>query len=68
MCRREAIEEMERTIPETASLIDRLDQALTRAEAALLARDAERQRLRTVREAAEATRNELAAMLSAVEG
>ena len=41
---------------------------MARAEAALAARDAERQRLLGVREAAETARSEIAAMLSAVEG
>ena len=59
---------MERTIADTAPSIDRLEHAVARAEAALAVRDAERQRLLGVREAAEAARSELAAMLSAVEG
>ncbi len=68
MSRREAIEEMERTITDETTLIARLEHALNRAEAAVKARDAERQRLLKVRAVAETTRAELAAMLAAAEG
>ncbi len=54
------IEPPERTV----SLEDRLDAALTRAEMALAARDAERLRLRAVRDAAQAAKAELDALLA----
>ena len=68
MSRVEALEPMDPAIPDRESPIDRLEHAVERAEHALAARDAERERLRKVRVAAEGARAELDALLARTEG